>query len=71
MQSGRLRKLFCDKSKPWSEDKLPRSMRISSSDKLHLLRTSLPKEQNLKTEARSKLFGDIHDEKLDNKDSKN
>jgi hypothetical protein len=56
-----------------SEDKLPRSIGISSSNRLHSLRTSLLKEHSPKMEAGSKcvgleLFGDIHDENRDNQD---
>jgi hypothetical protein len=73
MQSGRLRKLFLDKSKFRSEDKFPRSIGIPSSDKLRSERSSVVKERNPKMEAGGKLigfklFGDIHDERSDNQD---
>jgi hypothetical protein len=71
MQSGKLRKLFLDKSKFQSEDKLSKSTGISSSDKLHSWRSSLVKERNPEMEAgskltRFKLFGGIHDERSGN-----
>jgi hypothetical protein len=56
-----------------SEDKHPRSIGNPSSDRLQSLRFSLVKEHSPEMEAGSKcvgleLFGDIHDEKCDNKD---
>jgi hypothetical protein len=73
MQSGRLWKLFLDKSKFQSEDKLPRSIGIPSSDKLRPEIFISVKECNPEMEAGSKLTGfklfcDIHDEKSDNQD---
>ena len=73
MQSGRLRKLFLDKSKFRSEDKLPRSTGIPSSDKLHSGRSRVVKERNPEIDAGSKLiefklFGDLHDERSENQD---
>jgi hypothetical protein len=64
MPSGRLRKLFLDKSKNWSEDKL---------SKLRPERFSFVKERNPKIEGGRKhngfkLFGDINDERSDNQD---
>jgi len=71
MQSGRLRKLFLDKSKYWSEEKLSKSIRNTSSDKCPE-RFSVVKER-LETECGIKqigfkLFGDINDERSDNQD---
>jgi hypothetical protein len=73
MPSGRLRKLFLDKSKNLSEDKLSKSTGNISSDKLRPERFSFVKERNPKIEGGRKhngfkLFGDINDERSDNQD---
>jgi hypothetical protein len=68
MQRGRLQNLFLDKSKFLSEDKLPKAIGISSSNKLQPPRFRSVKQHN--PEIRNKFmgflhFGDIHDKKLD------
>jgi hypothetical protein len=73
MQSGRLRKLFLDKSKNSSEDKLPKSTGNSFSDKLRPERFSDVKEHNPEIEGGRKhigfrLFDDINDERSDTQD---
>jgi hypothetical protein len=73
MLSGRLHKLFLDKSKDLSEDKLIKSTGNSISDKLRPERLSVVKERNPETEAgrkrtRFRLFDDINDERSDEQD---
>jgi hypothetical protein len=73
MQSGRLRKLFLDKSKNWSEGKLPKSTGNTSSDKLRPERYSVVNERNPEMEGgrkhtEFKLFGDINNVRSDNQD---
>jgi hypothetical protein len=73
MQSGRLQKLFLDKSKSLSEDKLLKSTGNQSSDKLRPERLSFVKERNPEMKggrkhAGFKLFGDINDERSGNQD---
>jgi hypothetical protein len=73
MQSGRLQKLFLDKSKNSSEYKLTKSTGNSFLDKLRLERFSDVKEHNPKIEGGRKhtgfrLFDDINDERSDKLD---
>jgi hypothetical protein len=73
MLSGRLQKLFLDKSKDLSEDKLIKSTGNSFSDKLRPVRRSVVKEHNPETEDGRKhtglrLFDDINDKRSDEQD---
>jgi hypothetical protein len=73
MQSGKLQKLFLDKSKNSSEDKLTKSTGNSFSDKLRPERFSDVKERNPEIEGGRKhtgftLFDDINDERSDKQD---
>jgi hypothetical protein len=70
MQRGSLRKLFRDKFNSLSEDKVPRSIGIPSSNKLQLLSFSFLKQHNPEIEVGRNFMGsvhfaDIHDKKLD------
>ena len=74
MPEGRLKNPFPDKSKSSRKDKLPRSMELIASDKPSLLRSSSFNELKLVKETGSiareleQLFGENHDENLENLD---
>jgi hypothetical protein len=74
MPEGRLKNPFPDKFKSLRKDKLPRSMELIASDKPASLRSSSFNELKLVKEAGSiaieleQLFGETHDENLENRD---
>jgi hypothetical protein len=73
MLSGRLHKLFLDKFKDLSEDKLIKSTGNSFSDKLRRERRSIVKECKPETKCGRKhtglwIFDDINDERSDEQD---